>query len=132
MTTLPISPGGGLSRATHRAAVGVLFFLQGICFASWASRIPAIQQKLGISEAGLGAVLLCLPLGQLLTLPLAGWAVAKKGSRQVMLYALSSYALVLAALGWAGSVWQLVPALVLFGAAGNFSNIAVNTQAVGV
>ena len=120
------------SRATHRAAVGVLFFLQGICFASWASRIPAIQQKLGISEAGLGAVLFAIPMGQLLTLPLAGWAVAKKGSRQVVLYAVVAYALVLVALGWSASVWQLVPALVLFGAAGNFSNIAVNTQAVGV
>jgi len=132
MTTLPIIPSGTLSRATHRAAVGVLFFLQGICFASWASRIPAIQQKLGISEAGLGAVLFAIPLGQLLTLPLSGWAVARKGSRQVVLYAMASYALVLVALGWAGSVWQLVPALVLFGAAGNFSNIAVNTQAVSV
>jgi MFS family permease len=132
MTTLHLTPSESISRATHRAAVGVLFFLQGICFASWASRIPSIQQRMNITDAELGAVLFAIPMGQLLTLPLAGWAVAKRGSRQVVLVALTSYALVLVALGWAGSLWQLVPILVLFGAASNFSNIAVNTQAIGV
>ena len=64
---------GPISRKTHRVAVGALFFLLGLCFASWASRIPSVQQTMGISEAGLGGVLLAIPLGQLVSLPLAGW-----------------------------------------------------------
>ena len=122
----------GISRKAHRVAVGALFFLLGLCFASWASRIPSVQQKMGISEAALGGVLLTIPLGQLLSLPLAGWLVAKQGSRRVILWAVGLYAAALLGLGWAGSLWQLLPCLVLFGIGGNLTNISVNTQAVGV
>jgi len=121
-----------ISRKAHRLAVGALFFLLGLCFATWASRIPSVQQRMGISEAGLGGVLLAIPLGQLLSLPLAGWLVAKEGSRKVVLAGVGLYAAALVGLGWAASLYQLVPCLVLFGIGGNLTNIAVNTQAVGV
>lgn len=126
-----ISP-RGLSRKTNRLAVGALFFLLGLCFASWASRIPSIQQHMGISEAALGGVLLAIPLGQLLSLPLAGWLVAREGSRKVVLWGVGFYATALLGLGWANGLWQLLPCLVLFGVGGNLTNISVNTQAVGV
>ncbi|MFI5194683.1 MAG: MFS transporter, partial [Chitinophagales bacterium] len=64
-------------RRVHRIAVSCFFFLAGICFASWASRIPAIQSKLGLGNAALGAVLLCLPVGLLTSLPVAGFLVAR-------------------------------------------------------
>ena len=131
MTLEGVSP-RGLSRKTHRLAVGALFFLLGLCFASWASRIPSIQQRMGISEAALGGVLLAIPLGQLVSLPLAGWLVARQGSRRVVLWGVVLYAAALLGLGWAGSLWQLLPCLVLFGIGGNLTNISVNTQAVGV
>ncbi|MET4075654.1 MFS family permease [Hymenobacter sp. UYCo722] len=131
MTLDSVSP-RGLSRKTHRRAVGALFFLLGLCFASWASRIPSVQQKMGISEAELGGVLLAIPLGQLLSLPLAGWLVAKEGSRKVVLGGVVLYAVALVGLGWASSLYQLVPCLALFGIGGNLTNISVNTQAVGV
>ena len=131
MTLDDISP-RGLSRKTHRVAVGALFFLLGLCFASWASRIPSVQQRMGISEAQLGGVLLAIPLGQLVSLPLAGWLVARQGSRQVVLWGVVLYAVALVALGWASSLWLLLPCLAVFGVGGNLTNIAVNTQAVGV
>jgi MFS family permease len=121
-----------ISRKAHRVAVGALFFLLGLCFASWASRIPSVQQRMGISEAGLGGVLLTIPLGQLLSLPLAGWLVAKEGSRKVVLWGVVLYATALVGLGWASSLYQLLPCLVIFGIGGNLTNISVNTQAVGV
>jgi len=121
-----------VSRKAHRVAVGGLFFLLGLCFASWASRIPSVQQRMGISEAGLGGVLLAIPLGQLLSLPFTGWLVAKEGSRKVVLWGVGLYAVALLGLGWAGNLYQLLPCLVLFGIGGNLTNISVNTQAVGV
>lgn len=119
-------------RRVHRIAVGSLFFLYGLCFASWASRIPSIQQKLGISETSLGLILFTLPVGSFLSLPLSGWMTAKLGSRKVVVVAAVAYALALVTLGLAPSVFQLIMGLFLFGLAGNMLNISVNTQAVGV
>jgi MFS family permease len=115
----------------HRIAVACLFFLAGLCFASWASRIPDIQSRLHLDNAGLGAVLLALPVGLMTSLPLAGWLVAKYGSRPVALCAALLYASTLPFLGFAGAVWQLVACLFVFGMCGNHLNISINTQAIG-
>ncbi len=50
-----------ISKRATRIAVSVYFFLAGLCFSSWASRIPNIQQTLQLSEAELGSILLSLP-----------------------------------------------------------------------
>lgn len=80
----------------------------------------------------LGRGLLAIPAGQLLSLPLAGWLVAKEGSRKVVVWGVLLYAAALFGMGWAANLYQLLPCLVLFGVGGNLTNIAVNTQAVGV
>lgn len=107
-----------------------MFFMAGLCFSSWASRIATIQQKLSLSDAQLGAVLFSLPVGLMLSLPLSGWAVTKIGSRKVLAVSLALYALSLVGLGYCPTVALLVGCLVLFGLASNAVNISVNTQAV--
>jgi MFS family permease len=118
-------------RAT-RIAVSALFFLTGLCFSSWASRIPDIQLALHLNDAGLGSLLLALPVGSIIALPLTGVLISKFGSRQVLLVAAVAYAAVLPTLGLATTAWELSIFLVLFGFCGNMANISVNTQAVGV
>lgn len=118
------------SARTYRFTVGTLFFMAGLCFASWASRIATIQQKLGLSEAGVGAVLFALPVGLMLSLPLSGWAVTKIGSRRVLAISLSLYGATLVLLGLVDNVSLLFLCLVFFGMASNAVNISVNTQAV--
>ena len=120
------------SKKIHRLAVGGIFFLQGLCFASWASRIPTIQQNLGLSESELGAVLFALPVGLMLSLPLSGWLITKVGSRKVVILNVLLYSLILSFLGFAQNTFQLVAGLFFFGLAANMVNIAVNTQAVAV
>lgn len=120
------------TRKAHRVAVSVLFFLQGICFASWASRIPSIQQSLHLSDAALGLVLFSLPVGSMISLPFAGWLVSKVGSQTIVTAALVFYGITLCGLGMATTKWQLIGVLAVFGIGGNLSNISVNTQAVGV
>jgi len=122
----------GSTKKVHRLAVGVIFFLQGLCFASWASRIPTIQQKLGLSESELGAILLALPVGLMLSLPLSGWLITKIGSRKVAIFNVLLYSLILTTLGLAPNTYALITGLFFFGLAGNMVNIAINTQAVGV
>ncbi|MBM3168410.1 MAG: MFS transporter [Bacteroidetes bacterium] len=116
----------------RRIAIGALFFFMGICFASWAARIPDIQSKFQLSEGELGTLLLCLPIGSMLGLPIAGWSVHHYGSRIVILICSVAYALVLPLIGLAPSTWILVPTLGLFGMLGNIMNISLNTQALGL
>ena len=119
-------------RHVHRVAVSASFLLQGLCFSTWASRIPSIQQKLRLSDSELGGVLLAVPVGLLASLPLSGWLVARYGSRHVVVAGVLLYAAVLPLLGLAATTAQLMASLVLFGLASNMANISVNTQGVGV
>lgn len=116
----------------RRIALGSLFFLAGLCFASWASRIPDIQIKFSLSEAALGSLLLGLPVGSLAALPLAGWAVHKYGSRNVIMLAGMGYLLFLPLIGFSHSLWMLVPVVVVYGMIGNLMNISLNTQALAL
>ena len=118
-------------RRIHRIAVSAWFFLAGLCFFSWASRIPNIQNKLHLDNAALGGVLLGLPAGLMVSLPLAGWLVAKVGSRPVAIGAALLYAGMLPCLGLVTQAWQLVGCLFVFGMGGNLLNISINTQAIG-
>ena len=120
------------SRRVYRVAVGALFFLLGLCSATWASRIPSIQQQLHISDAALGLVLFALPVGSMLSLPFAGAFVARYGSKRVAINALILYSLLLPVIGLSHNLPLLILTLVLFGMMGNISNIAINTQAVHV
>lgn len=117
---------------TYRFAVAAFFFIAGICFASWASRIPDISKALHLSEGSLGAVLFSLPIGSMCSLPLSGWLVAKLGSRKVATLSGLIYPSVLICLGFCNTVPLLITTLFFFGLFGNMMNISVNTQAVGV
>src|SRR3978361_2040034 len=114
-----------LNRKTLRIAVGVLFFMAGLCFSSWASRIATVQQNLGLTDAALGAVLFSLPVGLMLSLPFSGWAITKVGSKKVLLGAILVYGICLITLGLAQTTLQLIICLVCFGFSSNAVNISV-------
>ncbi len=126
MTVKNISP------RIHRWSIGSYFFVAGITFASWASRIPDIKIKLNLNDAELGGVLFALPAGSMVSLPISGFLVAKLGSRTVMLIAAICYPLLLSFLATADSPFILATLLFFFGLLGNMMNISVNTQAVAV
>lgn len=113
-----------------RIAVALFYFGQGIAFASWASRIPDIKHQLNLSDGALGSILLCLPLGQLFTMPVSATLVSKYGSKKVLTIAAPLYVIALTNLGLAAAPWQLALFLFLFGIIGNIANISLNTQGV--
>lgn len=117
---------------TYRIATSIFFFVAGLTFSTWASRIPDIQREMHLSEAGLGTILFALPAGLMASLPLSGWIISKFGSKNIVVIAGLLYPFLLIQLGMAANVWQLVAALFLFGLSSNLMNIAMNTQAVGV
>jgi MFS family permease len=114
----------------RRFALGAFFFFVGLCFASWAARIPDIQAKFDLSEGQLGTLLLFLPLGSVIGLPIAGWAVHQFGSRAVVMFGSFAYAMTLPLIGLAPTTWFLIPVLILYGMLGNVMNISLNTQAL--
>jgi len=97
------------SKFTLRVVVGVMFFLAGLCFASWASRIVTVQQTMGMSDAGLGAVLFSLPVGLMCSLPFSGWIITIIGSKRLLIISLIVYSLALISLSLAQNIVPLIP-----------------------
>lgn len=129
------APAAGTARLRLRAVVSAFYFMQGIVFGSWASRIPDVKASLGMSEAELGSVLFAIPLGQLVAMPFSGRMTARFGSRVCTAAAVAVYGLSLtfiASAAGTGNRALFFAALVFFGICGNLHNIAVNTQGVGV
>ena len=113
-----------------RLGISIFFFLHGLSFSTWASRIPEVQAQLGLSESGLGSVLLALPLGSILSMPIAARLASKFGSRRILLSSILINALILVGLSYAQSSSQLIITLFCYGFFGNLANISVNTQGV--
>ena len=65
-----------------RGAVTAIFFLNGLLFGAWAARIPAIRDRLALSDGELGLALAFLPIGAIIAMPLAGALAARAGSRR--------------------------------------------------
>ena len=114
----------------NRASISLLFFLCGINFASWATRIPDFKEKLHLTDSELGTILLGLPIGSLISLPLAGWLITKYESKWICLTAIVMYIFIMPILGYSPNSLGLFIALFLFGMAGDILNIAMNTQVV--
>lgn len=117
-------------RGRIRLAIMAFYFAQGLCFASWASRIPDIKSELEITDGTLGSILFAIPIGQLLAMPFSGYIISKYGSINTLVVSLMFYVLILIGIGYSETPMQLSGLLVLFGIAGNFFNISVNTQGV--
>lgn len=113
-----------------RIAVALIYFCTGLCFASWASRIPDIKTALHLSDGMLGSILFALPAGQFTMMPFSGRLVTRFGSHRILLFSLPLYTICLNNIGWVTEGWQLAIALYLFGLAGNLNNISINTQGI--
>lgn len=122
-----------MSERKHiRAACSIFFFISGFGYASWASRIPTIQQQLNLNEAELGTVLFAMPVGLIITLPLTKYLLRKYSSNLIMLIGALLFNITLCLPGFTNSIAQLMAVLFVFGSARNIMNISVNGQSVAV
>ena len=113
-----------------RLATSAFFFMQGVIFATWTNRIADIRTALKLSESDLGSILLALPLGQLITMPISGFLVSKFTSKKCVFVGSILYPMCLLLINSASSMTSLFVALLCFGISANINNIAINTQAV--
>ena len=119
-------------RNRYRLALSLFFFLSGICFASWASRIPTIKTNFGFNEAELGTILLFMPISSLIGLPISGWLVSKFDSRLPLATGFIMLSVALALIGFAGNTFMLVASICLLSFSFRILHIAMNTQAIGL
>ena len=113
-----------------RWGVAMFYFGMGLCFATWASRIPTIKTALHLGEGALGTILFALPVGQLTMMFFSGKLVTRFGSHRILPFSIFMYAFSLTNLGLAQNAWQLGLGLFVFGIFANLTNISVNTQGV--
>ncbi len=116
----------------QRFFLNVYFFLSGVCFSTWTSRIPTIKAFFGYNDAELGTVLLFMPISSLVGLPLSGWLVSRFDSRQPMTVGLVFLSIALACIGWAPSTFLLICGISLYAFSMRIMNIAANTQSITV
>jgi MFS family permease len=118
------------SARQHQVSAVAMFAVTGLVSATWAARIPATQQRLGLSDAGLGLMVLSIEGGALLGLPAGGVLVSRRGSRWSLRLGFAVYPAALAALAMAPSLAWLSAGLVLWAAANSIIDVAMNAAGV--
>ena len=121
-----------LSKNPTRLAVLTAFFVNGAIFATWVSRIPAIQAKLHLSEGALGIILLGISAGVLVALSLAGGLIARFGSPRVIITGTAIMCVLLPILALIPHPVLLWVTLFVFGGGMSAMDVAMNEQAVWV
>ncbi|WP_405995348.1 MFS transporter [Streptomyces sp. NBC_00986] len=115
-----------------RIATFVYFSLCGTLMGTWVVNIPAIEERVGITHATLGGLLVLLGLGAFIGMQVAGRLTDRLGARVVVptTAVLCSAALVLP--GLPRDPWTLGGALLLFGFCNGCLDVSMNAHAVHV
>ena len=118
-----------------RTAVVAVFAANGIAFAAFLSRTPALRDDLGLSTAELGLLLLCLSGGAVVGLPLSGPIVQRVGPTHAVAGGAITVAVGLAALAaalFAGSVPPAALGLAVTGLGMGVWDVAMNVEGAAV
>lgn len=108
----------------------VAFFIAGFAMAAWAPLVPFAKTRAGLDDGTLGLLLLCLGVGSMVAMPMAGVLAGRFGCRLVIIAATVLICLTLPLLATLSSVPLLVVALFVFGAGIGSVDCTVNIQAV--
>ena len=101
-------------------------------FASWASRIPALSDRVGADPGVLGLALLAPAVGAVLAMPLVGRLLPARSSRAFCRAAIAGLMVAILLPGLAPSVPALAATLFLVGVANSTLDLAMNAQGVSI
>ncbi|WP_338324677.1 MFS transporter [Nonomuraea polychroma] len=131
--TLTTTTSWGCCRMTRnlrsaRYGAVLTFVLGGLMVGTMTVRIPALTDKLGLSESTVGAILLVWGLGALVTMQAMRGIMARAGSRAVLRVGGPLTALSLVAVAFAPDLPWLMVAVAVFGLGFGMVDIAMNAQ----
>ena len=118
--------------AQTRKATRLTFLAAGFGMGCWSPLIPYAKARLGVGEAEIGLLLLCLGIGSILAMPVVGLLSSRFASRAIIIAAGAGLAITLPMLVYAGSLWLMAAALLGFGASLGTLDVAMNVHAVEV
>jgi MFS family permease len=113
-------------------ATRIVFAGNGGLFATWASRIPAVRDRLDADPRGLGFALLFTAVGSLIAMPLSSRFIAWIGERRVIAVCVVTCCLAYPALGIAPNLVVLAAILFVMGAGTGVWDVAMNVAANAV
>ena len=113
-------------------ATRAIFFISGFGAATWAPLIPVIRERLAIGENILGILLLCLGVGSLCIMPVAGAVASKFGCRKVLTVVSLMFAAFLLIICKVPTLTILIPTVIIFGAIMGCLDVVMNMHAVMV
>lgn len=113
-------------------AVSGLFFLNGLMVGSWAPKIPVLMERLAITEATMGLIVLCMGIGSVTMMPVFGALTARRGSTYSVRLAAILATPVLLLMSLAPNLWTVVITVLMFGATIGGMDVAMNANAVAV
>src|ERR1700761_4258824 len=107
-----------------------VFFIVGFSAAAWAALVPFAKMRAGIGEGALGLLLLCLGVGSIVAMPLAGVLAVRFGCRRIIIVSSTLLCLTLPLLAAVSSPLLLAAVLFAFGAGLGMADVTMNLQAV--
>jgi predicted MFS family arabinose efflux permease len=129
-TPVVFAPRRKSSAHLEQISTRIVFFIAGFGMAAWAPLVPFAKARLGMTDGGLGLLLLCLGIGSIVAMPLAGAFAARMGCRRVIIVSTLMICLALPLLAVVPSLPLLVAALLLFGAGLGAVDVSINIQAI--
>lgn len=124
-TSAPVVPGRAEQFSTR-----VAFFIAGFGLAAWAPLVPYAKARIGLDEGTLGLLLLCLGLGSIIAMPMAGALAARFGCRRVLTVSTVLVCLCLPLLATVSSLALFIATLFVFGASLGALDCTINIQAI--
>jgi MFS family permease len=118
-----------------RNAVALVFALNGLCFATLASRVPDLRESLDLSNGALGTLLLSVAVGSMVGMPVSGHLIERWGAGAVVrLGAVSDLVglVVAGLLASSGSAPGAAVGLLLYGFGTGVWDVAMNVDGATV
>jgi MFS family permease len=119
-------------QGSPRTAVAAAFLIHSAVSGTWAPRLPAIKESLGLSDGELGTALVGLAIGLVVGTRVAGAPIDRWGSRPFMRAGFPLLAATLLLPGLAGNGLTLFGSLLILGIASGALDVAMNAQGIEV
>ncbi|MCJ2045552.1 MFS transporter [Methylobacterium sp. J-078] len=130
--TASVLPHVSVTDTPEIRATRLLFLIVGFGVAAWAPLLPLVKARAGLDDATLGLLLLCLGIGSLATMPVAGTLAGRFGTRPVLAAAVLVTGAALVVLSRAAGLPVLAAALTGLGIGLGLLDCLMNLQAVAV